>query len=385
MFKRHSFKLKLTFNMKIHFKYSFLSLFLILCISNSAYSQSDKKFVIILDAGHGGKDPGNSYHGFIEKDIALKTTLKVGEYLQKEKDFKIIFTRVNDEFIELANRPKIANKANANLFVSIHCNSVNNFAPSGTETFVMGLSRSNMNMEVAKSENSVIYLEKDYKKTYKGFDPKKPESLLGLTMVKEANLSNSIKLASKIQDNFTSNLNRKTRGVKQQPLWVLDASVMPGILIELGFLSNQEEGAYLNSSEGQNKMAKQIADAIIEYKNEYYGDFSNVEASNIPMKSEIKEIRSETKQSDFKTDDVVFKVQIAASTTKLPLVSRNFKGLNSISVIKSNTLYKYSYGETTSYEEAKKLEIEAENKGYKGAFIIAFKNGVSVNVNDYIK
>lgn len=385
MFKRHSFKLKLTFNMKFHSKYSFLALFLILCVSYSGYSQSDKKFVLILDAGHGGKDPGNSYHGFIEKDIALKTTLKVGEYLQKEKDFKIIFTRVNDEFIELANRPKIANKANANLFVSIHCNSVNNFAPSGTETFVMGLSRSNMNMEVAKSENSVIYLEKNYKKTYKGFDPKKPESLLGLTMVKEANLSNSIKLASKIQGNFTSNLNRKTRGVKQQPLWVLDASVMPGVLIELGFLSNQEEGAYLNSSEGQNKMARQIADAIIEYKNEYYGDFSTVEASNIPMKTETKEIKSETKQSDFKTDDVVFKVQIAASTTKLPLVSRNFKGLSGISVIKSNTLYKYSFGETTSYEEAKKLEIEAENKGYKGAFIIAFKNGVSVNVNDYIK
>lgn len=372
--------------MKIPNRNLYLILFLTVFISYSVHSQSDKKFVLILDAGHGGKDPGNSYHGYVEKDIALKTTLKVGEYLEKEKDFKIIYTRVNDEFIELANRPKIANKANANLFVSIHCNSVKNFGPSGTETFVMGLSRSNMNLEVAKSENSVIYLEDNYKETYKGFDPKKPETLLGITMVKEENLNNSIHLASKIQDNFTSNLKRKTRGVKQQPLWVLDASVMPGVLIELGFLSNEEEGAYLNSKEGQHKMARQIADAIIEYKKDYFGESGSNSISNND-KPEIKAVNSETKSeaTTIKKTDVVFKVQIAASSKKLALVSKNFKGLKNISVVKTNTLYKYSYGETLSYETAKKLKLEAENKGYKESFIIAFKNGKSVDVKEYIK
>jgi N-acetylmuramoyl-L-alanine amidase len=372
--------------MKIPNRNLYLILFLTVFISYSVHSQSDKKFVLILDAGHGGKDPGNSYHGYVEKDIALKTTLKVGEYLEKEKDFKIIYTRVNDEFIELAKRPKIANKANANLFVSIHCNSVKNFGPSGTETFVMGLSRSNMNLEVAKSENSVIYLEDNYKETYKGFDPKKPETLLGITMVKEENLNNSIHLASKIQDNFTSNLKRKTRGVKQQPLWVLDASVMPGVLIELGFLSNEEEGAYLNSKEGQNKMARQIADAIIEYKKDYFGESGSNSISNND-KPEIKAVNSETKSegTTIKKTDIVFKVQIAASSKKLALVSKNFKGLKNISVVKTNTLYKYSYGETLSYETAKKLKLEAENKGYKESFIIAFKNGKSVDVKEYIK
>ena len=225
------------------------SCFLILSLSTvlNVFGQSDtNKFILVLDAGHGGKDPGNSYHGFVEKEIALKTTLKVGKFLESEKDFEISYTRKTDEFIELVNRPKVANKINAHLFVSIHCNSVANQVPSGTETFVMGLSRTNMNMEVAKNENSVILLEDNYKKTYKGFDPSKPEILIGRKIIQEDNLYSSINLATTIQDNFTNKLNRKTRGVKQQPLWVLDAATMPGVLIELGFLSNKEEGEYLN-------------------------------------------------------------------------------------------------------------------------------------------
>ena len=253
--------------MNFKFKNSILITFIALFLCGSAFCQNNKKFAIVLDAGHGGKDPGNSYHGFREKDIALKTTLKVGEILEKEKDIKIIYTRTTDIFIELVNRPKIANKANANLFVSIHCNSVKNFGPSGTETFVMGLSRSDMNLEVAKNENSVILLEKNYNQTYQGFNPNKPESLIGLTIMQEENLNSSISLASKIQHNFTEVLERNSRGVKQQPLWVLDAAYMPSVLIELGFLSNKEEGEFLNSEEGQNKMAKQIADAIIVIQN----------------------------------------------------------------------------------------------------------------------
>ncbi|MBY0487121.1 MAG: N-acetylmuramoyl-L-alanine amidase, partial [Flavobacteriaceae bacterium] len=178
--------------MKFNYKTIFLLFFLYSFTCESVFSQKKHAFTIILDAGHGGKDPGNSYHGYTEKEIALKTTLKVGKYLEDDKDIKIIYTRKTDVFIELVNRPKVANKVNANLFVSIHCNSVKNFEPSGTETFVMGLSRSNMNLEVAKNENSVILLEDNYKETYEGFDPKKPESLLGITMMQEENLKSSI-------------------------------------------------------------------------------------------------------------------------------------------------------------------------------------------------
>ena len=216
----------------------YLTILLLLSILNVFGQTKANKFVVVLDAGHGGKDPGNSYHGFVEKDIALKTTLKVGAILENVQDFEVVYTRKTDTFIELVNRPKVANKISADLFVSIHCNSVKNPEPSGTETFVMGLKRSDMNLELAKKENSVILLEENYKKNYEGFDPNKPETLIGLTIEKEANLDNSITLASVIQDNFTNNLNRKTRGIKQQPLWVLDAAVMPGVLIELGFLSN---------------------------------------------------------------------------------------------------------------------------------------------------
>lgn len=346
----------------------------------SALSQNNQKFTIVLDAGHGGKDPGNSYHGFSEKEIALKTTMKVGEILEKEKDFKVIYTRTTDTFIELANRPKIANKANANLFVSIHCNSVKNFVPSGTETFVMGLSRSDMNLEVAKNENSVILLEKNYDQTYQGFNPNKPESLIGLTIMQEENLNSSISLASKIQNNFTEILKRNSRGVKQQPLWVLDAAYMPGVLIELGFLSNKEEGEFLNSEEGQYKMAKQIADAIISYKIEYFGGVN----TNI-SKPENKEIVSVKKESNTNTiavsKDTVYKVQLFASSKKLQLDSNQFKGLNNISSTFDNKVYRYAYGETSNIEEAKKMQIEARKTGFSDAYIVVVKDGKSSKLN----
>lgn len=371
--------------MKFNYKNPLFSIILMLVLCNSVFSQKNHTFTIILDAGHGGKDPGNSYHGYKEKEIALKTTLKVGKYLEKDKDFKIIYTRTSDVFIELANRPKVANKANANLFVSIHCNSVKNFGPSGTETFVMGLSRADMNLEVAKNENSVILLEDNYKEKYQGFDPKKPESLIGLTMMQEENLNSSINLATKIQDNFTNNLKRNSRGVKQQPLWVLDAAYMPSVLIELGFLSNKEEGAFLNSDAGQEKMAKQIAEAIINYKNEYFGDAQNV--SNTNQKEEVKDNKEEDKVSSkpkSSSNELIYKVQLSASSKKLKLTPSNFKGLKNISSTYTNKLYKYMYGETNDIEEARKLQKEARKKGYTDAFVVVVKDGKCERVSDVV-
>ena len=406
---------------------------LLSCVLNVFGQGKGNKFTIVLDAGHGGKDPGNSYHGYVEKDIALKTTLKVGEFLEKEKDFEVVYTRKTDVFIELVNRPKVANKINANLFVSIHCNSVKNFEPEGTETFVMGLSRSNMNLEVAKNENSVILLEENYKKTYEGFDPKKPETFIGLKLVQEENLNSSITLASSIQENFTNNLNRKTRGVKQQPLWVLDAAYMPGVLIELGFLSNAEEGEFLNSEVGQTKMAHQIAEAIIKYKKEYFSEpyaydeskmlekiaKAEVKASKAEAKEEVKETKAEPKAEPkatktepkvakvepkvikeehkpdstetkdsipFKTikeepilasmeDDGMYKIQLFASSKKKEVTSPDFKGLKDISFTFEHNLYKYYYGRLSDLEGAKKSCQEAKSHGFKDAFIVQFAAG----------
>jgi N-acetylmuramoyl-L-alanine amidase len=327
----------------------------------------------------------------------------VGKFLEADKDFKVIYTRTTDVFIELVNRPKIANKANANLFVSIHCNSVKNFEPNGTETFVMGLTRSNMNLEVAKNENSVILLEDNYKETYQGFDPKKPESLIGLTIMQEENLNSSIKLATSIQDHFTSNLDRKSRGVKQQPLWVLDAAYMPGVLIELGFLSNKEEGEFLDSDEGQSKMARQIANAIINYKKDYFGEaitespkyesqvITPTKKDTVEKTKPVAESNPVKKDTVVKTNPItesnetVYKIQLSASSKKIDFTPGNFKGLRHISSLRVNNIYKYMYGETSNFEEAKKLQMEAKSKGYADAFIVVIKDGQSYSVKEEVK
>jgi N-acetylmuramoyl-L-alanine amidase len=352
--------------MKLNCYSLFLITIIIFFSTNFVFSQNDEHFTIVLDAGHGGKDPGNSYHGYTEKGIALKTVLKVGGFLEKADNFKIIYTRTTDVFIELANRPKIANKANANLFVSIHCNSVKNFEPNGTETFVMGLSRSDLNLEVAKKENSVILLEDNFKDTYQGFDPNKPESLIGLTILQEENLNNSIILATEIQDNFTNNLKRNSRGIKQQPLWVLDAVYMPSVLIELGFLSNKKEGEFLNSEEGQDQMALQIANAIVEYKKKYFGTRLGVDK---------RDKNSRTTSDNNKTsnsNETLYKIQLLASSKKVPLISSNFKGLSGITSTYDSEIYRYMYGETSSLEEARKMQVEAQIIGYPDAFVVTF-------------
>jgi N-acetylmuramoyl-L-alanine amidase len=243
--------------------------FLTMLVMVDTYGQSDN-FKVTLDAGHGGKDPGAKGFGNNEKNLTLAVTLKVGQILEQNPNITLIYTRKTDEFIELRERAKIANRANSNLFVSIHCNANRSSVGNGSETYVMGMSRANMNLEVSKAENSVIFLEDNYQKTYKGFDPNKPETLIGLQIVQESNLTSSIDLANKIQNNFSNSIAIKSRGIKQEPLWVLDATTMPGVLIEIGFISNKIDVSILESEDGQNDIAKAIAKAIISYKNENF-------------------------------------------------------------------------------------------------------------------
>ena len=383
--------------MRIFNKYNCFVLIILTAFSVSGFAQSTK-FKVVLDAGHGGKDIGASYHGFAEKKIALSVTLKVGKILEKNSGIDVIFTRDSDVFVELNERANIANKNNASIFVSIHCNANENTSAEGYETYVMGMHRNASNLEVAKKENDVVTLEKDYKVKYNGYDPKSPESAIGISLLQEEYLSNSISLASRIQDGMVTNFGRKDRRVKQAGFLVLRQISMPRVLIEIGFVSNKREGGYLNSDEGQDEIATGIANAIISYKNEFYGSGKNdtqVEKS-VPKTPEVREAVTEKQiikeEEPTKTETVsssegiVFKVQIAASGKDLELTPSNFKGLNNLSVANdSGTLYKYMYGNASTYNDAKLNLAEAKAKGFEGAYIVAFKDGKKINLQEALK
>jgi len=377
--------------------------FILILFSLMGYSQSGN-FKVTLDAGHGAHDFGAVYEGRIEKNIALTVVLKVGKILEATPQMNVIYTRKTDVFIDLIERANIANRFNANIFVSIHCNANRNTAADGTETYVMGLSKVASNLEAAKKENSVITLEKDYKQKYEGFDPNSPETMIGMTLMQEEYLDNSISLASKVEDSF-ADLGKKIRGggVKQAPFMVLHKAYMPRVLIEMGFISNTLEGNKLNSEEGQNEIAKAIADAIISYKKEYFGTgeteiFEQRPSQKInekPIKDTvtaaklkmISKVTSESQQVKKSVDNSkpLFKVQLMATGKRLELAPKNFNGLKNISVAYEKRLYKYMYGETFDYDEAKKQLNEAKEKGYDSAFLIAFINGEKVNIQDVIK
>lgn len=360
------------------------------------------KFKVVLDAGHGGKDNGSSYHGFVEKNIALSVTLKVGKILEKNPNIDVIYTRDKDVFIELDQRANIANDNKASVFVSIHCNANENTSAEGYETYVMGMHRNASNLEVAKLENQVVTLEKDYKIKYNGYDPKSPETAIGTTLMQEEYMDNSISLARRVQNGMATNFGRKDRRVKQAGFLVLRQIYMPRILIEIGFISNKREGGYLNSEEGQNEVSTGIANAIISYKNEYFGSGKNepqlekyvpkapekqeVKQEVIPVKPTEPEKTIVNESTTSSNQEIVFKVQIAASGKKLDLTPSNFKGLNNLSVTTDNgTLYKYMYGNASSYTEAKQNLAEAKSKGFESAYIVAFKDGKKINIQEALK
>lgn len=402
--------------MCIKSKMKILSIIGLVAVSISGFSQS-KKFKITLDAGHGAHDFGAVYNGHVEKNIALGIVLKVGKILEEESDFEVYYTRKTDVFIGLIERANMANRVDANIFVSIHCNANKNTVADGTETYVMGMTKNASSLAVAKSENEVVTLEKDYKQKYEGYDPNSPETLIGLTLMQEDYLNNSISLAAKIEDSF-SGLGKKIRGggVKQAPYMVLHKAYMPRVLIETGFVSNPAEGAILDSEEGQDKIANAIATAIKSYKKEYFGNGSNTDEEDRPSKKlvekiskdtatpvkkevkiipevikkePVKEVKKETKKEPVKEvkneTGIVFKVQIAASSKKMELDPSNFKGLKNVDMESNGVVFKYTYGQTTDYSEAKKNLSEVKSKGYDSAFLIAFKNGKSISVKEAIK
>lgn len=380
--------------MKTHLYYTFVLvtiIFTTFLTSTQAQNKKNDQFVVVLDAGHGGDDSGNigkKGSGFKEKDIALNIVLQVGRELEKNPNIKVIYTRKTDVFVTLRGRAKIANDADADLFVSVHCNAHHSEA-NGTETFVLGLHANQQNFEVAKKENEVIYLEDDYEMHYGSFDPKSPESLIGLTLLQEDYLDQSTLLAKKIQDNFTYKLKRKNRGVKQAGFWVLHNTAMPSVLVETGFLTYQNEGLYLNSSKGQTEVATSIHDAIIDYKKALgYNVGSHVFTDIKPITPDPKIVTPDIEDIPMAEEvytGVVFKIQIAASSKKLEPKPFNFNGLEGISRDKDGGIFKYFYGNTSDYTQAKTLHEIAKKKGYNDCFIVAFKDGKRTDLTQVLK
>ncbi len=365
-------------------KSKYIIVFLIVTFITSLTSYAplhaqDGKFVVVLDAGHGGHDPGkNVKSGLQEKHIALKIVLQIGKELEKNPKFKVIYTRKTDVFVTLKNRAKIANKADADLFVSVHCNAHHTQA-SGTETYVLGAKNSDRNMSVAKAENEVIFLEDNYEENYAGYDPSSPESNIAIGIEQEVYVEQSIILARKIEDKFSKKLKRKSRGIKQASLWVMHNTYMPSVLIETGFITNKKEGAYLNSKNGQTKIATAIKDAIIAYKKEL--DL-NVGSHILGIEEEI--ILEEDNNPRI-IKGVTFKVQIAASSKELEAKSYNFRGLSDISREKTGIIYKYYSGNTSDYTKAKEFQNKARSGGYPDAYIVAYKDGNKIDVSEALK
>ena len=372
--------------LKLYVKYIFTFLIAILLGFQASYAQKGSKIkTVVIDAGHGGKDPGASGKYSKEKDIALVVALKTGGYIKKNfPGVKVIYTRSTDKFIPLHERGNIANRNNADLFISIHCNANNSSKIYGTETYVLGIedNRTKRNMNVAMIENAAILLEDNADDQYDNFDPKSPESLISLTLFQDENLEQSLDIADKIQKQFTDRVGRKDRSVHQAGFLVLWKTAMPSVLVELGYLSNTTEEKFLRSKEGQVFMASAIYRAFKEYKREF-------EKENDAWEYRKKIVNSTSNESEkVKTINPVvkqavdYRVQFYTSPRQLPLSDSRFKGLAELSYYEHNGVYKYTSGSFATLDEATTHRKVVRSTGFSDAFVVAFHKDSRVSISE---
>lgn len=395
---------------------------------------------IILDAGHGGEDPGNlgtGRYATTEKDVALEVTLMVGRYIEENlPGVEVIYTRSNDRFLKLYERTAIANREKGDIFISIHCNAFSNPASHGTETFTIGMHRTEGQLQVAQRENSVILLEEDYKETYKDFDPSDPNTYIGLGLVQNAYNDQSIRLAERIQSQFRDRLQRVDRGVKQAGFYVISKTIMPSVLVELGFLTNANEEDYLHSNDGKVFMASAIYRAIRDFKNERESavqtspgaGVEGVSGADGPNKSDVRDEPSTDAQASTQTQhqsnprsekprdsagnaipetdsalDVSNNINLnisvgdsgSSSTPEIPYLTVQFltsgnpnRDLQSFGLsdlgptgrVPIRTLTGYYCGRQTNLKEAEELKQKLMDRGFKDAFIIGVHRGERISV-----
>jgi N-acetylmuramoyl-L-alanine amidase len=342
---------------------------------------------VVIDAGHGGSDPGCHGLKHFEKDVALSITLKVGKYIEENiKDVKVVYTRKTDVFVPLNEIASHANKNNADLFICIHCNAAVNKQVFGSETYVMGLHKTKGNLEVAKRENASILFEEDYKKKYEGFDPNSDEANIIFNMYQNAFLEQSLSYASKVQEEFRKNKNLTDKGVKQAGFLVLWKTSMPSVLIETGFLTNAEEEKYLGSQKGQDQIAFAIYKAFKNYKAEVEGYDAGPENEIRPRISEeqVEAIEQHIHQQEKDTiksvvnqpeNKILFKIQIANSSKKIPPNSPKFASVKNVEELVEDKTFKYLTGDFKTMEEAFEEQRRLRKQGFEDAFTVAFING----------
>ena len=352
--------------------------FLLSSLSLGAQGSDLRLRTVVIDAGHGGHDPGaiSKLSKLSEKQINLDLALKLGARIEKEcPDVKVIYTRKTDKFVELAERGNIANRNHADLFISIHVNSAKSTAASGTETFVMGTDKSASNMEVCKRENSVILLEDDYTTTYEGFDPDNPESYIIFNLMQNAHFEQSISFASLVQEKFVGNGPiKKSRGVRQAPLMVLWRTTMPSVLIEVGFLSNSSDRTLLNQAANRQKIANDIFEAFLDFK-EQYDSGGSAAAAPAGKPADKPAAKPKDKPADKPAAKPAaagphYEIQILASKKKLKNGSSELKGETGYQCRFINGMYTYSVGNFATKAEAQKKLPEVRKK-FSGAFVIA--------------
>ncbi len=385
----------------------------------SSFSPDEKEALyriktIVIDAGHGGKDPGCLGSKSHEKNVALAIALKTGAYIEKYfPNINVIYTRKKDVFVELHERAAIANRNKADLFMSIHCNASGSSKVFGTETYVMGLHKANQNLTVSKRENSVILLEEDHLEHYDGFDPNSPESHIIFSLYQNADLDQSIYFASKIQQQFKERVNRKDRGVKQAGFLVLYRTTMPSVLIETGYLTSREEENYLITAINQDYIALAIYRAFKDYKKAMEetggGKKTKLEDYQIATSKKMSDVQAELAEKkkneasenntfnsgekveikeDAKIEEdkakITFRVQLGIFKKKLTKDHPDIKGRYPVSNEKIGNDYKYVVGDCSNLKCAHELQTKFREKGYKDAFVVAYEGAVRIRVEDAI-
>ena len=358
--------------MKLHHILFYVTLTVFLLFSSSIFAQ--KKFIIVLDAGHGGKDIGatrkySDLGTVMEKDVTLAIILKLGRLLEKDKDFKVIYTRKIDEFPSLIERTTLANRNHADLFLSVHVNSskTSSTEARGTETFVQGPAQNKANLEIAKAENDVIFLDAKDKEVFASYDPNSPESLIALKIQQSKYLEGSLYIGNFVEDNLVKNGKRPSRGVKQANLHVLRMNAMPSILTETGFVNNYNDAAYITSEDGQKEIAESIYDAVVTYKKRIDRNQKKVE-------------EEKPKELPLKND---FRILLMSTPNKYSEGDPALKGLKYILTIKENGLYKYYYS-VTNFASIKEANLKtAKDAGFKNATAISFIPNQKMNSGYY--
>lgn len=341
--------------------------------------RGEKITTVVIDAGHGGKDPGALGSFTKEKDINLTVALLTGDYIKKNcPDVTVIYTRDSDVLVPLDERAAIANRNNADIFISIHCNSVGKSSSvSGAETYVLGEHKSAANLEVAKKENSAILYEDNAEERYDNFDLNSPEAYIALSLFQREYLNQSLQLAANVQEQFTKRVGRKDRGVQQAGFLVLVQTAMPSILIELGFISNPAEERFLASEDGQTYMASAIYRAFRDFKASYEGE-NNITPPVVPSESPTEP----SVEKPVEKSNVSFKVQFATRNTQVPVTDKAFAKVPEVGVYFYNGAYRYTSGDFKTKEEAADRQAAVRKLGFSDAFVVAFINGERATIKE---